>query len=122
MIAIFILSMFVSFVAGTLFTNGKASQASDKQQITPKASVRMNGSFVWLVNDVQEGGPAALAGLGPSDIILRVNGKEFDSVGQFYELFTQAPTSTVVNFQVLRQEADGHHLYNLAVQMVAPKQ
>jgi serine protease Do len=56
-----------------------------------------------LVNSVEDGGPAAKAGLQPGDVILQINGVHIDRSGDLPEQVADIKPGTTVPLQVMRQ-------------------
>jgi serine protease Do len=74
------------------------------QDITPELSQQfglkdVNGA---LVGDVTRGSPAEKAGVKGGDIILRLNGKEIDSVGSLRNMVAQSKIGSQITLKILR--------------------
>lgn len=70
--------------------------------LTPALKSVHGGEHGVWVEDVQEGTPAARAGVKPEDIITRFDGKEVTSVDQFVSAVQSTRPGTNVEMQVLR--------------------
>ncbi len=95
-------------VAEQLRTTGRVSRGRIGvviQQVTKDLaeSFGLEKAEGALVNSVQSGGPAARAGIETSDVILKFNGKNVESVGDLPRIVAQTKPGTKVTVEVWRK-------------------
>jgi len=66
-----------------------------------------------LISEVSEGSPADKAGLKQGDIILRLNGKKVDNVGELRNKIALTAPGTKVTIEVLREKR--HKVFNVTI-------
>ncbi len=77
-------------------------QVSD---LTPEklAELKLKGEYGVLVTEVEEGSPAAAAGLHQNDVILEFQGERVDSVAELQRLVRETPPGRTVRLLVSRE-------------------
>ena len=95
-------------VAEQLRTTGRVSRGRIGvviQQVTKDLaeSFGLEKAEGALVNSVQSGGPAARAGIETSDVILKFNGKNVESVGDLPRIVAQTKPGSTVTVEVWRK-------------------
>ena len=75
------------------------------QEITPELAemMKLPSTEGTLVSEVQEGTPAAEAGLQKGDVIIEFDGKKVDSRNTLYNIVAETPPGKNVKIKVIRQ-------------------
>jgi hypothetical protein len=85
--------------------NGIVQEPGEKSELGllfPLELVKINGSYGCKIQYVIENSPAYKAGLMPNDVIIKVNGEDFEDVERFFYLVERAKESKRVAFTVYR--------------------
>ena len=90
-------------VATGKVTRGRLGIAVQEVDQSLADSFRLPRPEGALVNSVEDGGPAAKAGLQPGDVILQINGVHIDRSGDLPEQVADIKPGTTVPLQVMRQ-------------------
>ncbi|MCC6073596.1 DegQ family serine endoprotease [Pseudomonas sp. GCM10022188] len=77
-----------------------------------KQALELNGGA--LIREVQDGGPAALIGLRPGDVITHLNNESIDSAKTFSKVAEALPKNRSVSMRVLRQGRASFITFKLA--------
>jgi membrane-associated protease RseP (regulator of RpoE activity) len=80
------LGVTLALAALMLIFSPKPTQSASVAEPQNNKSLGVTASFALVVNDVQEGSPAAEANLASGDFILDVDGKQFFSLTEFQNL------------------------------------
>jgi S1-C subfamily serine protease len=87
-------------ILGDLLANGRRQH--EAQPWFGMSTEAVRGRL--FVTRVQQGGPAALAGLGSGDVLLAVNGEAVvDQIDFYRRLYRQGPAGTMVRIRLLQE-------------------
>jgi S1-C subfamily serine protease len=121
MLAAFIVGVLLSTLVlygSTRFSVLARSPEQDDHRRDPvasrKSTIGVLGSMGFLVNSVRSGSAGERAGVSPGDIVTRVNGKPFTSIGEFLA-FTESEPGTEHDFSILRIDGLESKLYDLKI-------
>ncbi len=97
------------FIAKQLIEKGKVERGYlgvRIQEVTPEIAEAygLKEPMGALITDVQDGYPAAKAGLKAGDLILKFNGKPVKNVDDLRFMVAQTPPGTKVKLEVLRED------------------
>lgn len=87
-------------ILGDLLANGR--RQNERQAWLGMSTEPVRGNLI--ITRIQEGGPAAVAGLNPGDVLLAVNGEQVaDQVDFYRKLYRLGPAGTVVRLRLLQE-------------------